>query len=67
MRTFQREFGRMRQLASKGVAIRVQTKRETFVFAKEGAPRGLLGCCERLMDASALTTEPVGGSWEAQR
>lgn len=67
LRTFQREFGRMRRLASRGTAIRVQAKHETFVFAKEPSAHGLLGCCENLMDASKLTTEPVAGEWEAQR
>ncbi len=67
LRTFQREFGRMRALAAKGVPIRVKTKRETFIFAREKAAHGLLGCCEGLMDSSHLTPEPVGEAWSAQR
>ena len=66
LRTFHREFGRMRRLASKGVAIHVQARRETFVFAKEKPVHGLLGCCAGLMDASRLTTAPIGEAWEAQ-
>ena len=67
LRTFHREFGRMRRLASKGVAIHVQARRETFVFAKEKPVHGLLGCCVGLMDSSRLTTAPIGEAWEAQK
>ena len=67
LRTFQREFGRMRRLAAKGVPIRIHAKRETFVFAKEAAPHGLLGCCAGLMDASKLTTAPIVAEWHAAR
>jgi len=67
LRTFQREFGRMRALAAKGVPIHVKTKHETYVFARENSARGLLGCCAGLMDSSRLTTAPVDETWAAQR
>ncbi len=57
----------MRALAAKGVPIRVKTRRETFVFAREKAAHSLLGCCEGLMDAGKLTTAPVGEAWDAQQ
>jgi hypothetical protein len=65
LRTFQRDFGRMRQLASRGVTIEIRSKREKFVFAKQTGEHGLLGCCAGLMDSSRLTTEPVGERWDA--
>lgn len=67
LRNFQRDFGRMRRLASKGVTIEVKSRRETFVFARASTGQGLLGCCAGLMDASKLTTDPIGEPWEATR
>lgn len=57
----------MRRLAAQGLIIRVQSRRETYVFAKEKPEHGLLGCGAGLMDSSQLTTEPIGEAWEAQR
>ena len=66
IRTFQRDFPRMRRLAAAGTVIVVESEGQSFEFRRRSRGTGVLGCLTgrarlgRLRDGPAIPPEEWG-------